>query len=148
MTLAEIHMILVENRDLIAQTWNFFVTVHLALLGLVFLAEREGTAKVIRALLVPAYLAFMYINYRAQLDNYAYTTKILELAQNIEQVNGTEDTALSVIFDTGWITQYLSTIYSIAAAFGVSVISLGLFGRHRHANKQSAAQSESQPDAN
>jgi len=122
MTLAEIHEILAYNRALIAETWNFFVTVHLALIGLVFLAHRAKSQLFLLILLVPAYASFMYINYRAQIDNYKYTKKILEYAEHIELSVDNNLATLSAIFDTGWIIEYLQQIYLLAFVFGVLII--------------------------
>ena len=68
MTGYELHDLLANARELISDTWNFFLTVHLAVLGIVFIASR-GIGFVERTVLVGAYLAFMYMNYAAQLDN-------------------------------------------------------------------------------
>lgn len=122
MTLAEIHDILASNRALIAETWNFFVSIHLAIIGLVFLAHRAKTPIFLLLLMIPAYTSFMYINFRAQVDNYAYTKKILEYAEVIEQAEENNLATLSVIFDTGWIIQYLQLIYILAFVFGMLVI--------------------------
>lgn len=127
MSLAEIHGILAQNRELITQTWNFFVTVHLAILGLVFIADHNRPPPLARFLIIPAYAAFMYINYRAQVDNYAYSTKILDYAAVIEAENVNAYASLSVIFETGWIMKYLPWIYSGAFGFGCVVVMSGFF---------------------
>lgn len=129
MSLAEIHTLLAMNRELIAQTWNFFVSVHLAITGIIFVSQGNRVPIVAKAALVPAYLGFMYINFRAQMDNYQYTRKILEYAQEIEATAAVERATLSVIFKTGWIIEYLSFIYGGAAIFAIAIIFLGSWQR-------------------
>lgn len=127
MSLAEIHEILAYNRALIADTWNFFVSVHLALIGLVFLAHRAKVQTFLLVALIPAYACFMYINFRAQVDNYAYSKKVLEYATKLEQDEGTNLATLSAIFDAGWIIHFLPVIYVIAFLFGVLIIASEIF---------------------
>jgi hypothetical protein len=117
MTPTDLHGMFVDNRALIADTWNFFVTVHMALIGLMFLARGAHVPFLARLLVLPGYAAFMYINYRAQVDNYTYTAEIIRKLQ-AEGDGGLPTT----MFRVGWVTEYLPWIYLGAAAFSVLVI--------------------------
>ena len=122
MTLAEIHTLLAYNRELIASTWNFFVSVQLALIGIIFVTRRNEVPVLMRGLLLLPYSAFLDINYRAQVDNYEYSRKVLNYAKELEALSETQSAALSVIFQTGWIIPYLPILYSASFAIGAIII--------------------------
>lgn len=65
----DLQQLLAHNRELISDTWYYFLTVHLAVFGIVHVANRRINSFE-RITLLAAYLGFLYINYRAQLDNY------------------------------------------------------------------------------
>jgi len=65
-----LHELLAHNRELISDTWYYFLTVHLAVFGIVHVASRRVNIFE-RLTLIIAYLGFLAINYRAQSDNYA-----------------------------------------------------------------------------
>jgi hypothetical protein len=117
MTPTDLHGVFVDNRALIADTWNFFVTVHMAVIGLMFLARGAHVPLMARLLVLPGYAAFMYINFRAQVDNYTYTAEIIRKLQ--AEGDGGLSTAM---FRVGWVTEYLPWIYLGAAVFSVLVI--------------------------
>lgn len=117
MTVAELHGIFVSNRGLINETWNFFVTVHMAIIGLMFLARGNEVPIRARLLVLPGYFAFMFINFRAQQDNYGYSTEVLNRLKLLEG-----DHAMASMFKIGWINNYLPYIYGGAALFAVIIV--------------------------
>ncbi len=124
MTGYELHDLLANARELISDTWNFFLTVHLAVLGIVFIASR-GIGFVERTVLVGAYLAFMYMNYAAQLDNYGQYVQIIE---QIELLPATAEGAATAkalaTMEPVWITEWLMHAYIAAAAVASLIIML------------------------
>jgi len=130
MTAAELHVLFVANRALIAETWNFFVTVHMGVIGLMFLARGNAVPFFARLLVLPGYAAFMYINYRAQIDNYDYTARILEALRMIDVEDGA-GRGLTSMFQAGWVTRYLPVIYGIAALFSLLVMFVSYFADDR-----------------
>ncbi|MDZ4762652.1 MAG: hypothetical protein SGJ21_16440 [Alphaproteobacteria bacterium] len=135
MTAAELHVLFVANRALIAETWNFFVTVHMGVIGLMFLARGNAVPFFARLLVLPGYAAFMYINYRAQIDNYDYTARILEALRMIDVEDGA-GRGLTSMFQAGWVTRYLPVIYGIAALFSLLVMFVSYFADDRRADRQ------------
>jgi len=111
MTAADLHSMFVQ------ETWNFFVSVHMAVIGLMFIARGSHIPFFARLLVLPGYAAFMYINYQAQVDNYAYTAEILQ--QLHVAGNGGVSTSM---FRVGWVRGYLQMIYAGAAALSVLVM--------------------------
>lgn len=131
MTVADLHGIFVSNRGLIAETWNFFVTVHMAIIGLMFVARGNAVPLVARLLVLVGYAAFMYINYRAQVDNYGYSTEVLRRLQALEG-----EKALVSMFQIGWINSYLPVIYIGAGVFSIVVVLTTYYFRDEKANRQ------------
>ena len=121
MTEYELHVILASNRELIAQTWEFFVTVHLAIMGIFYVASR--VPKKARFIFIFPYMGFLYLNFRAQIDNYTYAAKILNYLQDVVTTNSDSSTqTLTAAFKAGWILPALPIIYSIALIFGITAI--------------------------
>ncbi|MEO0883242.1 MAG: hypothetical protein AAFY34_10970 [Pseudomonadota bacterium] len=121
MSLFEIHEILAGNRELIAQTWEFFINVHLAIIGIMYIGSHRVPVTARLVLILP-YAAFMYMNYHAQLDNYTYAREILEYANNYALETG--DDTLTQFFKAGWVLEYLLVLYCAAGAFGAAAILL------------------------
>ncbi len=122
MTGFELHDLLTGNRELISDTWNFFLTVHLAIFGIVYIAC--GHIKMIeRGLLVGGYLSFMYVNYMAQMDNYLNNKRILEQIWSLGPDVPDAEAAKALLGPVKqvWIMDYLGTFY-ICAAVVASVL--------------------------
>lgn len=132
MDLYQLHSILAENRDLIAHTWEFFVTVNLAIIGILYVGNKQIPLWVRITLLIP-YSAFMYLNYRAQIDNYTYASEILNFAQTYSDQSG--ENSLVTFFNAGWVLNYLSLIYISGFIFG-SVLILQIGGRAINATSE------------
>lgn len=71
MSLYELLNLIEGNSDKIDVLWNFFIWIHLAVLGGLVLSNRPLTF-LERAISVLAYAAFNYVNYSALADTYAY----------------------------------------------------------------------------
>ncbi|MEM9015141.1 MAG: hypothetical protein AAGB02_08545 [Pseudomonadota bacterium] len=119
----ELHELLGANRELISDTWNFFLTVHLAVFGIVYIASgRIHRAE--RLVLIGAYLGFMYMNFRAQVDNYfAHNAILAEINGLASSEPGALVAKRLVNGDPAWIADYLMVIFG-AAAFLSSLIIL------------------------
>ena len=61
---------LADNRELVAQTWHFFLSVHMAILAVLYIGQRR-TFALERGVLLAAYAGFMAFNYFGQATNYA-----------------------------------------------------------------------------
>ena len=117
MTAYELHDLLSSNRELISDTWNYFLTVHLAIFGIVYIAS--GHIRMIeRLILVCGYFAFMGVNYMAQIDNYANHERIKD---QIRLLGDESAQALLLAVDKVWISDYILHIYG-AAAFISSIV--------------------------
>jgi hypothetical protein len=129
MTAYELHDLLVDHRALIMNTWQFFVSVHLAMLGLAFVVRFHEPKWFMRVLMLVGYAGFMFINYNAQLDNYKYATALLDYLQAIDTPAMIEpERALHSVFRKGWILQYLLPIYGACLILGILAIFLPAFG--------------------
>ncbi|MEO0400717.1 MAG: hypothetical protein AAF224_15020 [Pseudomonadota bacterium] len=131
MTGYEISDLLASNRTLISETWNYFLTVHLAIFGIIYIASgRTGVTE--RIILVVAYLAFMVINYAGQVDNYGNYERLIEqIAGMPDSVDGAAQAKALVKLAPVWITDWLPEVYAAAAA--VSSLILLLINRDRAA---------------
>ena len=61
LTLADAHQLLASNRDLINNTWHFFVSVHLALFAVALFSPNRAASGKPLLLLLPFYAGFMYL---------------------------------------------------------------------------------------
>lgn len=129
MNIAEIHEVLGENRALIASTWEYFVTVHLSLFGLMFLINPQRITVISRVIMLAAYCGFMFINYRAQVDNYAYALELIRIGTEAELAIDVNSRVISKVFKPGWLIEFLPLIYGVAAALG----GLLILTPHKHA---------------
>lgn len=87
MTQYEILDLIASQRNMTAQAWTMFITVNIAVLGgMFFLQKRVGLIEKLIAIFV--YGAFLFVNFRAQVDNYFYTERLISVALNLETENG------------------------------------------------------------
>ena len=77
MSLYELLDLLASNYQKIDGQWQFFIWIHLALLGGLFAAPRRFSIPE-RAVAFLVYAAFLYINRSALLDSYAYHAVLLD----------------------------------------------------------------------
>lgn len=122
MTGYELHELLGANRELISDTWNFFLSVHLAVLGIIFIAR--GRINVLqRLVLIAAYLGFMYINYRAQMDNYAAHNAIIDQIRALPPSGPDAAQAQAlVVAQSMWIIDYLMYVFAASATVSSVII--------------------------
>ena len=124
MTGYEFHDLLAGNRELISDTWNFFLTVHLALLGIIFVS-RDGINNIQRIVLFGAYVAFMYMNYAAQIDNYTHYLSIVDGIRSMPATSqGAAEAKAMVTMDPVWIVDYLGFVYLAATIACGAIIAL------------------------
>lgn len=76
MTLYELLNLLANNSDKIDVLWNFFIWIHLAVLGGLVLSNRPLTL-LERLIAIVAYAAFSFVNYHALQDTYDYHAVLL-----------------------------------------------------------------------
>jgi hypothetical protein len=109
---------LADTRELISDTWHFFLTVHMAILAIVYVAQRR-TRFPERIILLGAYLGFMGLNYLAQLDNY---TRLIDIASVIERDSSEIAEATRVRGGETQVTAYLGYAYILTSFLSAAVI--------------------------
>ncbi|MBI1338977.1 hypothetical protein GC169_02035 [bacterium] len=130
MDIYQLHSSLIEARGLISSTWEFFVSVHLALFGLLFILSGQKTPIVARLYLLAAYLGFMGMNYLAQVDNYAHAERLVALARALPSDRPENEAVFAVIDRANWVTRWLVHVYAGAATLGgLIILTAGLYGR-------------------
>jgi hypothetical protein len=115
MSLADLHQLMVDTLGLITDTWNFFISVHMAIVGVLFITAGSNVNFITRALCLPAYGGFMFVNLRAQMDQYAYLEGVV---RQIQEIGGSEVPV--DMFQATWISNWLIPIYGVAG--GISVL--------------------------
>ena len=120
MTAYELSDLIASNRGLIAQTWALFISVHVGLFGVTALSRRKINIFE-RFLFVPIYLPFMYVSWRAQMDNYAYTERLIDMARDLGLRDAASATPVDV-FTPGWIVTLLLPGYALTAMLTVLII--------------------------
>lgn len=139
MTVYELHDLLGEHRALIMNTWQFFVSVHLAMLGLAFVVRFYEPKWILRAMMLIAYLGFMYVNFNAQLDNYRFSAALLDYLDVLDSATAiAEERALRAVFSKGFV-DYLPWIYGAASFLGLIAIFLPAFGHAKAADEESSS---------
>ncbi len=114
MDIYALHELLALNRALVSDTWNFFLTVHLAIFGIIYIST--GAIRLYeRVALLLAYGGFLYINFRAQKDNYD------EQGSLVEAINAEGGSPIAMA-GSDWIVAYLPQIYLCAAIVGAIII--------------------------
>jgi hypothetical protein len=95
MSLYELLDLMASNSAKIDVLWNFFIWIHLAVLGGLLLVPRRVTL-IERIVVLLAYGAFAYVNRNALLDAYAYQHV---LSSEISRITGAAGAAGSGIVD-------------------------------------------------
>lgn len=117
-----LHQLLAHNRELISDTWYFFLTVHLAIFGIVHVANRRVRFHE-RLLLYAAYFGFIAVNFLAQRDNYETYLKIAKEIGALDHDGAAgAAAALAPKGDLLWITEEQNLLYVYAAAAALSVL--------------------------
>jgi hypothetical protein len=76
MSVYELLDVLASNYAKIDGLWNFFITIHLAILGALFLMPRRVSLPE-RGVALLAYAAFSFVNRSALIDSYDYQRTVL-----------------------------------------------------------------------
>ncbi|ACT58863.1 hypothetical protein [Hirschia baltica] len=122
-SLLQIHELIGQHRELISNTWQFFVSVHIAIFGLLFMINPDRVNWASRLVLFMAYSGFMYLNYNAQIDNYTYAMELLNLAKELEFGLPDSQSIMTNVFNKpGWVLEYLVYIFGVAACIGGTLI--------------------------
>ena len=87
MTLYELLDVIASQRELVFNTWNMFVAVHITIIGGLFLVHRDVSWKERIAAYV-LYFVFLYMNWNAQVVNYDYIGLLTAEARALENQNG------------------------------------------------------------
>ena len=127
MSAYELFDLLGQNSELISDTWYFFLTVHLAIFGIVHIASRR-VHFFERALLYAIYGGLMYVNYQAQADNYATYIQLSDAIDTLATTTG-ERVPIAPKGHALWVIPYLSHVYLAAGALSVLVIFFTSRGR-------------------
>jgi hypothetical protein len=77
MSIYELLDVLASNYQKIDGLWNFFITIHLAILGALFLMPRRVSLPE-RGVALLAYGAFSFVNRAALVDTYDYHRVVLD----------------------------------------------------------------------
>ncbi len=77
MQLYELLDLAASGYDRIDVLWNFFVWIHLAVIGAMIIVTRYVNL-VERSIAITTYLVFLYMNYVGLADAYAYQTALLD----------------------------------------------------------------------
>ena len=112
-----------QHREFISNTWQFFVSVHIAIFGLLFMINPDRVNWASRLVLFIAYSGFMYLNYNAQLDNFNYALELLTLAKEMEKNLPESQAIMTKVFGRpGWVLQYLGYIFGVSMSVGGALI--------------------------
>jgi len=87
MTPYEISDLIASQLSLINETWNFFLTIHLGILGLLIIT-RHYVSSPVKLVIVLAYVGFAFVNYSAQADSYGRLAAFYEDARAVAQAGG------------------------------------------------------------
>lgn len=132
MALSDALSLFADTRDLIANTWQFFVSVHMAIFAVLLLSPKtEAGPRPQILFLIPFYTGFMWLNYGGQQDNYALSGVLLQQIQALETQAG-GPALISGVFQGGWVLQYLNAIYAGSFLFcTILIVVFALFGGKR-----------------
>lgn len=137
MSAFELHTLLASNRELIANTWNLFLGVHIGILAVFGVRSGPGVGRRI-ILAAPFYLGFMFLNYRAQVDNYRYARTLLEQLREIEVNQPGSMNVTSRVFESGWVTTYLPALYLACGGFVILLVTIAVVAQARRARQPEA----------
>ena len=122
MTGADLHEILADKHELISDTWYYFLTVHMALLAIIYVAQRRARFPE-RIFLLLGYFGFLAINYMGQADNYAVFDAICNAMHQLPDTPENEIAKALMPHKEGvWIRPYLHYLYGTAAAVSTLII--------------------------
>lgn len=120
----------ISQGSIIDEMWNMFLAVHFAFVGAIFFTEKSSSHEFQfseKILIVIAYGAFAFINFRAKWDAYVFIHNIVADIKAIPVDIAGKSNILSY-FKALSVTNPLITI-SVAHIIGVSIIFYWLFLR-------------------
>ncbi|MEE4211169.1 MAG: hypothetical protein V2I43_18115 [Parvularcula sp.] len=119
MTGYELLDLMAENRNAIYETWYFFLSVHMAVFGIVYIA-RGYTHIIERFVMIGAYACFTYVNFRGQQDNYLLQANLVEEVRAL----ASEPIAQRLVEgdQSMWISAYLPHLYIAAGVCSALII--------------------------
>lgn len=118
----DVHQLLSANRALIADVWQLFVSVHLALFAVAMFSPTRKDSHAHLLWLTPFYIGFLYLNFRAQSDNYLYAQSLLEYLDHQTQASVPQAAIITADSQRVWVLQYLAAIYVGTGLFSSLVI--------------------------
>jgi hypothetical protein len=118
---SDLYAMLSANRELIANTWHFFVSVHMGVVAALLLARHEGERRPQLLLLIPFYIGFMYLNFRAQIDNYEISRRLIGYIEQYEKNEGVPK-IIATLFEAGWVMPFLAPIFWATGSFTALLI--------------------------
>ncbi len=136
MTLYETLDLVAENHARIDVLWNFFIWIHLAVIGGLMLLPRR-VSLIERLIVIAAYAAFAYVNRGALLDAYAYQDVLLAEVTRLKLPPG--DTGRLVIEHLAQFVLrqriiWLPYAHPVAAA----IVTIGILAANRFSVSRSA----------
>ncbi|MEL6364134.1 MAG: hypothetical protein AAFR11_04770 [Pseudomonadota bacterium] len=137
MSAYEIMDLIASQLSIINEVWNFFLTIHMAVIGLLIIA-RQYVPWAMKLVVITAYLGFLGVNYSAQIDNYTRLEALYEQAGQREAAGEYSNGAMAygdLMRDYGVEEpkRFLPIVYSFSA--GMTILCLAFVntvqGRHR-----------------
>lgn len=114
MSLYEILDLAASNYQKIDTLWNFFIWIHLAIIGgIVLLPHRIGAVE--RIIAVAAYLAFAFLNWQAIQDAYSYQLTLFDQAATMSGRGADEVLAYLKAFDLRERIKYIPYVHPVGA---------------------------------
>lgn len=119
-----------DQLHLILDNWNFFVSAHIAVLGILFITHRS-ISPIERLLAIVAYSGFMAINYSAQSKNYAYLRDLTQSYHGYKSIETIAPPATIYFTFQGVPVGWVEAIYAGSLIGTVLVLALLNIGRER-----------------
>lgn len=112
---AEFLQTIIDQRNLNLNTWNFFVSIHIAIAGILFIIQRRIFWPE-KFVVVLGYSLFMYMNWSAQIANYSIFQQMLDTwsAQPLQADNTIRPEITLEAID------FADPVISISATYGVA----------------------------
>ena len=122
-TAYEMGDLIASQLSIINESWNFFLTIHLGIIGLLILA-RHYIPVFAKMVVIVAYIGFTCVNLSGQLENYEMLRSLHSDAAALVQ-DGAFDTASGPILATG--VAYSSYVHrmtptTLFAVYGVASV--------------------------
>ena len=118
----EILDLIASQLSIINEAWNFFLTIHLGIIGLLIIT-RHFIRIPVKIVIIGAYLGFSYVNYSAQNDNYTQLGALYEDAKLLQE-SGAFDVDAGRLSSGAAAANYDLTVFSeyLPYAYGLTAI--------------------------